>query len=64
MLLADQKLLPRSLSGKSPEGIVTKAVYRKICKDITSSDDKVLDRINYLEEFCRIIIQKELNNHD
>ena len=37
--------------------------YRKILNDKTSSDELVKRRIEYLEAFCRNIIQLELQKY-
>ena len=34
--------------------------YRKILNDQTSSDEKIKQRIEYLEALCRNVIKKEL----
>lgn len=36
--------------------------YRKLMNDDISSDDQIRKRIQYLEAFCRNIIQIELKN--
>jgi len=37
--------------------------YRELLKDEISSDEKILERIQYLEAFCRNIIRPELKNY-
>ena len=44
-------------------GIVTVVEYRSVTRDFVSSDEKVRERLQYLENFCRIVIQSELNKY-
>lgn len=37
--------------------------YRKIMNDDISTDERVQERINYLEALCRNIIKNELGNY-
>lgn len=37
--------------------------YRRLTKDVHSSDELVLERIKYLEQLCRSVIQEELKNY-
>jgi len=34
--------------------------YRKIMSDETSTDEQILNRLNYLEALCRNVIRAEL----
>ncbi len=42
------------------EPIVSIAEYRKLLNDTKSSDEKIVERLEYLEAFCRNIIRGEL----
>lgn len=42
---------------------MTIARYRKIMKDETSTDEKILYRIQYLEALCRNVIRQELDKY-
>ena len=44
-------------------GIIAIARYRKLTADYTSTDARALERLRYLEQFCRVIIQTELDNY-
>lgn len=49
-----------------PEGgktIVSVAEYRKILNDHTSSDQRIIERLQYIEAFCRNIIKPELQTY-
>jgi hypothetical protein len=49
-----------------PEGsktIVSVAEYRKILNDHTSSDQRIIERLQYLEAFCRNIIKPQLQTY-
>lgn len=61
MELSVQELSSSETIQPKTGGIVTIAEYRKLSGDKFSSDQKVLERITYLENFCRIVIQSELN---
>ncbi len=37
--------------------------YRKILKDTNSSDEKILNRLGYIEALCRNVIQEEIRNY-
>lgn len=42
------------------ETVISIDEYRKILGDSISSDEKIVQRLQYLEGFCRNIIRKEL----
>ena len=43
--------------------MVSIAEYREILKDSVSSDEQIKKRLEYLEAFCRNVIQSELENY-
>jgi hypothetical protein len=38
--------------------------YRKLMGDYVSTDARVVERLKYIEQFCQIIIQSELNKYE
>ena len=44
-------------------GIITIEDYRKILDDRESSDHQIIQRLQYLEAFCRNIIQDDLEKY-
>ena len=40
--------------------IISIKEYRELLKDEITSDEKILERLEYLEPFCRNIIRPEL----
>ena len=44
-------------------GIIPIAMYRKFTGDYTSTDVRIIERLQYLEQFCRVIAQTELDKH-
>lgn len=51
------------LSESRAAGIVTTAEYRKLSGDAHSTDESIHERIAFLENFCRAVIQHELQIH-
>lgn len=60
------------LSGKGPRindsacvggSIIPISKYRKLLGDAISSEELVLKRLQYLEEFCRNLIRQELRSY-
>lgn len=45
------------------KAIVSTERYREITGDYTSTDEKILKKLAYLESFCRNIIRQELNKN-
>jgi hypothetical protein len=43
--------------------VIPIADYRRILKDTASSDTEIVDRLQYLESFCRSVIRIELEKH-
>lgn len=53
----------QSESSSNNGGIIPIARYRKLTGDFSSTDARVIERLQYLEQFCRVIIQTELDKH-
>ena len=49
--------------GLSDTSIITVGEYRKILDDYASSDSQIKQRLQYLEAFCRNIIQDNLEKY-
>lgn len=63
---APQILTEEQFQSESPlndGGIIPIARYRKLTGDFSSTDARVVNRLQYLEQFCRVIIQTELDKH-
>ena len=43
--------------------VVSVAEYRKLLGDHQSTDERITERLRYLEAFCRNIIKPELKTH-
>lgn len=43
--------------------IISISEYRKVLNDYKSSEEQIIKRLNYLEGFCRNIIQTELGKY-
>jgi len=43
--------------------IIPIAEYRRLLKDDTSTDEQILNRLEYLESFCRNIIRNEIKTY-
>lgn len=43
------------------EPLVSVAEYRRLMKDDVSTDERIVERLRYLESFCRTIIRAELD---
>ncbi len=43
--------------------IISIAEYRELLKDTTSTDEKILERLRYIEAFCRNVIKIELEKY-
>ncbi len=44
-------------------GIISMEEYRKILNDNNSSDEQIMQRLNYLEVICRNVIKSEIANY-
>jgi len=55
---ADAELKP-----SKQRAIISIASYRKLAKDYISPDEKVIERLEFLEKFCRIVIRKGLESY-
>ena len=42
--------------------VVSIAEYRKLVGDDVSTDECIVERLQYLEAFCRNVIKQEINN--
>jgi hypothetical protein len=63
---APRILIEEQFQSESPVqngGIIPIARYRKLTGDFTSTDARVVERLQYLEQFCRVIIQTELDKY-
>lgn len=56
-------LVPAPLGVEDCNAIIPIARYRELTGDYTSTDARVIERLQYLERFCRIIIQTELDKY-
>jgi hypothetical protein len=54
-----ERLTTWKVSGKS-ETVVSVAEYRKLLGDQISSDERITERLMFLEAFCRNVIRPEL----
>lgn len=45
---------------QSDRAIISAAKYRQLTGDHSSTDDRIVERLAYLEQFCRAIIQREM----
>lgn len=43
--------------------MITVSEYRKILGDKKSTDDQIIERLNYLEAFCSNIITEEIEKY-
>lgn len=43
--------------------VVSVAEYRQLLSDYTSTDERITERLQFLEAFCRNIIKPELQKH-
>ena len=46
-----------------PQTIIPIERYRELLNDYTSTDERVAERLQYIERFCGIIIQTELDKY-
>lgn len=44
-------------------GIISIGKYRKLTGDYVSTDARILERLQYLEQFFRVIVHSELDKH-
>ena len=45
------------------EATVSVGEYRQLLGDYESTDERILERLQYIESFCRAIIRAELQNY-
>jgi hypothetical protein len=48
---------------KNTETVISVDEYRSLVNDFDSSEDKIIQRINYLTAFCRNIARAELDRY-
>lgn len=52
------------ITGEQPEPIVSVGEYRKLMCDTESTDEQIVQRVNYLDSLFREIIRNELHAYD
>ena len=52
-----------TLANRPDGAIITIGEYRKILDDYASSDSQIKQRLQYLEAFCRNVIQDDLEKY-
>ena len=58
-----ERITTWEVSPKKSETLVPVAEYRQILDDSTSTDERIIERLQYLEAFCRNIIKPELQTY-
>jgi hypothetical protein len=59
-----KKVLLRTRDYNDTEPIISIKQYRKLAKDYKSTDEDILQRIDYLTIYSRKIIKRELNTYE
>ena len=42
---------------------VTVSEYRKLLNDYSTADEKIIERLRYIEMLCRYVIREEITNY-
>ncbi len=48
---------------KKESSILSIEEYRRLLDDSESTDERIIERLQYIESFCRAIIRTELQNY-
>jgi len=56
-----ERITTSKVKPKGSKTVVSVEEYRELLNDFTSSNERIEERLQYLESFCRNIIKPELN---